>query len=137
MKKRLGFVSNSSSSSFLCDVCEQEGCGYDASPSDFDMAVCEKYHTFCYDHAIEPEKPCTVTNYDGSVSTYENMFEAEEFEGEVPSQYCPICAFEKLSVRDYRKYLEKTDRGMEAIFKEIRDRFATYEDFHRFLKEKE
>lgn len=52
MKVRNGFVSNSSSSSFICDVCGEVESGYDCSLSDFDMSQCEHGHVF-HDGHIE------------------------------------------------------------------------------------
>ena len=40
MKIRNGFVSNSSSSSFICEVCGQDASGYDMSLSDAEMYEC-------------------------------------------------------------------------------------------------
>ena len=51
MKIRMGFVSNSSSSSFVCDVCGAEVSGMDLSLSEALMYQCEHGHLFCYDHA--------------------------------------------------------------------------------------
>lgn len=50
MKRRSGWVSNSSSSSFICDVCGDVEAGYDASASDFDMTNFECGHTVCDGH---------------------------------------------------------------------------------------
>jgi len=47
MKTRSGFVSNSSSSSFICDVCGENVTGYDISLTEAEMYQCEKGHTFC------------------------------------------------------------------------------------------
>ena len=47
MKIRSGFVSNSSSSSFLCDVCGCMESGYDASLADMEMHECVNGHTVC------------------------------------------------------------------------------------------
>lgn len=47
MKIRNGFVSNSSSSSFVCDFCGRAEGGYDCSLEDFGMKECTKGHTFC------------------------------------------------------------------------------------------
>lgn len=47
MKKRFGFVSNSSSSSFTCDVCGDDSSGYDMCLSDIDWIRCEHGHTLC------------------------------------------------------------------------------------------
>lgn len=51
MKIRNGFVSNSSSSSFMCDFCGDIESGYDCSLSDFNMTECEHGHTFHDCHA--------------------------------------------------------------------------------------
>ena len=51
MKYRKSFVTNSSSSSFVCDVCGSVETGYDASLSDFDMSRCTNGHEFCNYHA--------------------------------------------------------------------------------------
>lgn len=54
MKKRLGFVSNSSSSSFICDVCGHDESGWDLGLSEAGMKECCNGHIFCTDHFIEP-----------------------------------------------------------------------------------
>lgn len=50
VKFRKGFVSNSSSSSFICDICGEEESGYDISLSDADMVMCENGHIICKYH---------------------------------------------------------------------------------------
>jgi len=50
MKKRRGFVSNSSSSSFICEVCGEAESGYDMSLADAGFYECEEGHVFCIDH---------------------------------------------------------------------------------------
>lgn len=52
MKLRLGYVSNSSSSSYTCDVCGRNESGYDLSLSEIDMKSCRCYHEFCDEHMI-------------------------------------------------------------------------------------
>ena len=51
MKVRHGFVSNSSSSSFVCAVCGAIESGYDLSLSDCEMSRCEHGHEFHNSHA--------------------------------------------------------------------------------------
>ena len=47
MKKRKGFVSNSSSSSFVCDVCGNDVSGMDMCLDEAEMAECKNGHTVC------------------------------------------------------------------------------------------
>ena len=70
MKIRNGFVSNSSSSSFICDFCGAVESGYNCCLSDFDMSQCEHGHTFCDNHATSyvtdaeiEEKKEIIKNY--------------------------------------------------------------------------
>jgi len=46
MKFRMGHVSNSSSSSFVCSVCGEIESGFDQGLSDFEMYECENGHVF-------------------------------------------------------------------------------------------
>jgi hypothetical protein len=47
MKIRKGFVSNSSSSSFLCEICGAMGSGYDTCASELGFAILPCGHTIC------------------------------------------------------------------------------------------
>lgn len=53
MKIRNGFVSNSSSSSFICDYCGAEISGCDMELADVEMHQCVNGHTICDDHILE------------------------------------------------------------------------------------
>ena len=52
MKIRKGFVSNSSSSSFICDVSGEEVIGRDIGLEDAEMFVCINGHTFSEEYFI-------------------------------------------------------------------------------------
>lgn len=77
MKIRLGFVSNSSSSSFICDLTGESFSGWDASLRDFNLIKCEKGHVLIADYSEEIEA----------------FLKAKDEEGEtyIPSALCPIC----------------------------------------------
>ena len=53
MKFRKDFVTNSSSSSFICDICGNSEGGYDISLSDCDMSECVHGHVVCEHHLLE------------------------------------------------------------------------------------
>jgi hypothetical protein len=56
MKIRNGFVSNSSSSSFTCDVCGESQSGMDMGLSEAGMFECENGHTCCESHQLETKE---------------------------------------------------------------------------------
>lgn len=65
MKIRKGFISNSSSSSFICVVCEEQFSGMDACPSDFACMECVHGHVFCEAHidcGVEEYKKVMIKN---------------------------------------------------------------------------
>ncbi len=121
MKLRKGFVSNSSSSSFVCDVCGRDESGWDLCLSDAEMYECENGHTFCKDEAIEIEPSLIVKHLKDSgwtfygdeedeVEEYESLSDFEnldEFEYSIPECCCPICTFSVYCEGDMRKYLKK------------------------------
>ena len=53
MKKRLDFVTNSSSSSFFCEICVRNESGWDMGLSEAEMMECVNGHIFCCEEAIE------------------------------------------------------------------------------------
>ena len=76
MKIRTGFVSNSSTSSFVCDICGREETGMDLSLSDCDMYCCNFDHTMCEEELLKVEGVELEDNYN------------------VDSRLCPICNFQ-------------------------------------------
>ena len=108
MKIRKGFVSNSSSSSFICDVCGTAESGWDYSLSDAGMYECENGHTFCESHIINIEEGSNL-----------------DYDYEIPMKYCPICQLEKLDDITIINYLIKRNgfKEKEEVLSEIRDSF--------------
>lgn len=137
MKFRKDFVTNSSSSSYVCEICGRTESGWDMGLSDCDMVECVNGHVFCCDEALEmPSKEEMIktileneynikTNYnyfsrDRSETVYseEQLLEMDDDdlfydfynpEGhyEVPECVCPICQFIEYSEYDLSAYLLK------------------------------
>jgi hypothetical protein len=72
MKTRQGFVSNSSSSSFICDISGDVESGWDANLSDVGFVQCINGHTM-------PES--FIDDFDSSIDDV----------GEISEEKCPIC----------------------------------------------
>jgi len=93
MKIRQGFVSNSSSSSFTCDVCGHETGGFDVGLRDCDMCRCEEGHEMCNDHVDRDkedeikerlEREWNPDEHDGCTFHYDGIYY-------LPIELCPIC----------------------------------------------
>jgi hypothetical protein len=56
MKVRTGFVSNSSTSSFICDICGDVEAGYDLSLTDVEMHQCVNGHIY-HDNCVDYKEP--------------------------------------------------------------------------------
>lgn len=164
MKIRSGFVSNSSSSSFTCDVCGRTESGYDIGLSEFEMMECENGHVFCCcealkqpsdmttdekrNYLISSEESCTwrkpedVKNEVNKIlgwtdeEVIDNFDDSEASRGyEVPKEICPICQMKETKDSEAFDYLMKIDYiTRKALDEKIRNQFPTYNDFQDFLK---
>lgn len=156
MKIRRGFVSNSSTTSFTCEICGATEAGSDSlSHTDFGFVMCENEHLMC-EACVEEDKIEKIENDDyGTV--------------ELSEKNCPICSFEVLSSSDAKQYLEekykisekdvlkeikktnkrrrvvrdeeyvihccvKNGKTLEQLLQEIKEQFKTYDEFRKFLK---
>ena len=119
MKIRQGFVSNSSSSSFICMVSGHVEAGMDMGLDDAEMYECENGHYFCEQFLI------------GEIDDHE-----EDYRYEVKSKHCPICSMNHLSSDIVLRYLVKTgsvDVGM--IKNQIKGKFDNYQELEKALRE--
>ena len=122
MKYRKDFVTNSSSSSYVCEICGRDEHGWDLCLSDADMVTCENGHTFCADESLD--RPTREALIKGVLEDEYNHTAAEALEDmdsddlfeewlsvndnryELPEYLCPICSFVEYSQSDLKDYLQ-------------------------------
>jgi hypothetical protein len=109
MKIRKGFVSNSSTTSFVCDICGASEAGMDASPQDFGFIQCQNEHIICEDEALEGYIIYDNTGNNGDPDEYSSEIRnAVDMIGScISEEFCPICQFEVASNKDIDRYLSK------------------------------
>jgi hypothetical protein len=135
MKFRTDYVTNSSSSSYVCEICGRTESGWDLGLSECEMMECVNEHVFCCSEALEmPSKKDMVktilenewnktSKYNWSTGTYDDKEYTEEELNElddndlfcdfyteggyynVPECMCPICQFIEYSEYDLSAYL--------------------------------
>ena len=163
MKKRYGFVSNSSSSSYTCQVCGEQGEYYDECPT----IECTNGHEFCEEHLLPPpakqqlsikeKRAALLARVTGrgdaaedqrvllqhvSDARVEAVYEREiaqyekDRDTDSPDR-CPVCMMHSITDSDLRAWLlRKMNLTPEAAEQEIRAEFKTYADFRAFLRGK-
>ena len=101
MKVRIGFVSNSSSSAFICNVCKETASGWDIGLTDAGMYECNGGHYFCETHLLEPSNAEILNDL------IKRLEKNTLFEGDEEKQKYKIINLEKLK--------KITDKELEKI----------------------
>lgn len=159
MKFRKDFVTNSSSSSFICAVCGECVSGMDLGLEDAGMLRCENGHEFCESHAVKEfstleaaisfftDNPDELNEYKKDYFDEEDVSIEEVAECavdndadccsryEVPIAFCPICQFKNVYVPDGFKFLmKKYNLTEQELLVEMKQAAPTYADLAKSLK---
>lgn len=148
MKVRNCFVSNSSSSSFICCISGREAGGYDVVLDDVDMIACNRHHIMDRDYVQEFARKIQERNsyeeflnmipkefrtrcrkiidelggYSGCV-IYDMIDEINVFRYELPCTLCPVCNLEYFTDEMLLKYI-LWDSGYTR--KELKDNIRSF-----------
>jgi len=160
MKIRNGFVSNSSSSSFVCDVCGETFSAMYLCLSEADMFKCENGHTICNSHKligdnkeyteytdaekiellkkwykeIDEDQPKSFKYLNEYWEEYLEYINDETDDGnyDVEEKYCPCCNFTEITKDDaIAFYISTTGKSFKDICKEIKLNCNSYAAFEK------
>jgi len=162
MKTRHGFVSNSSSSSYTCDLCGVARVSYNEGLDGTEMVYCVGcHHTICEEHlaeqdfagwlaerehalkrigdditlALEQEEYDLLARLAKTASDIKQDVNSPRDPNTVTPQWCPICQMERLPNVLLFRYLTKIQNThLDIILGEIQERFSDYESFMKFIE---
>lgn len=142
MKFRKDFVTNSSSSSFVCEICGAVESGWDLGLEDTEMVQCVNGHIICLDEMLPAPRDLMIDlirEEAGASCSRLKYLTDEELEGKddtelsdlmlmredgrynVPEECCPICQFIEYSNRDLARFLEKEYKvSRNEVFEKVK-----------------
>jgi len=128
MKTRLGFVSNSSSCSFVCDLTGEVKSGWSWGIEDVGMYGCINGHRFNKEYVLNPDK---IKVWARTIKHKANPDGFVDYR-ELPASFCPICQMKEILAPDLAIYLRTEHPDLYTKIKEeIRDKFKTYKQFKK------
>lgn len=161
MKVRLDFVTNSSTSCYICQVCGAKESGFDADAGELGFKDCPEGHIFCNGHVrgevtVEDQKQL-ILNYEFVDDKLKELLRSldgdaivdfiEEHECElddalyaldptVPERLCPICSLRHVLDEDLVPYLLiQLGAPKECVLERIRADFSDLKEMKEWCDE--
>ena len=152
MKKRSGFVSNSSTSSFICEICGFEAAGHSVGADELGFKVCWNEHVFCEKHLDLP-KPIEYfkflqKNQDEIAERLEELRESSQKEHHSPWKERTEKRFKEfqemfevlqevkgLNESELKEYLKNLDSDINSRIQSVIDSeyMDSYESYHPYF----
>jgi len=131
MKTREGFVSNSSTTSFTCQVSGCTEAYHDScSMEDVGGSRCEKGHVFFSSYTLK-ESEAAPAPPEPEVEKDED--DEDYYENYVPARLCPICTGKHMNLDLVEAFLlKKLGWTKEQIWAEMQ-KLGKYEDMEKFI----
>lgn len=140
MKYRKDFVTNSSSSSYICEVCGREESGFDLSLEEAEMVECTNGHIICDEDLLDIPRDFMIRElvayYEKDLDEYrskeelygmsndglrELFFGMDYGRSGIAEDFCPICQFIEYSNHDLARYLEKEYKvSRDEVFAQVK-----------------
>ena len=147
MKIRIGFISNSSSTSFTCVVCGETEVGWDGDYGDNnDPIECvndHRMHIRCLSFDIDEDEPKfqkvvedmlleqkghKIIHDPNKKYIYENTW--DELDDILPESGCPICSFEMIYEPEFlERLLWNIGKSQKEYLERFKQKYATYKEF--------
>lgn len=106
MKIRTGFVSNSSSSSFTCEICGATESAWDGSPADCGFIDCEHGHIFCDEEKLD------ISEEDLNKDLIRLLTECSEKDVAYYAKKEKLASWEQRSLDRAKEILKEIDEGI-------------------------
>ena len=118
MKVRTGFVSNSSSSSFICSVCEGMESGWDMTLGEAYMVQFSCGH-LVHEDCLDPE-------------VLKKLRKIGEYPYDIPPEHCPLCKLTIVCPKDETLYLRnKLGLTKEQVHQEMQNNHELIEELRK------